>query len=101
MAHKEFVTVDLASSSPSMAASPAHTHLLTSNEFMANKNSRAYTDIFLACVVIRIPMMALSGALLGILLVNRVIQTESDDTSSRDRYSAEADYLGSWLKNLE
>ena len=42
------------------------------------KNSRAYTDIVLACLVISIPMLVLSAGLLGIIYAFRVVQPGAD-----------------------
>ena len=78
MEHKESLTVNVVSYSPRLGASSAFADPLMTNGSFPKKNSRAYTDMVIACLVISVPMMVLSGGLLGIIYVYRVIQTESD-----------------------
>ena len=44
------------------------------------KNSRAYKDIIIACLIISFPLVVLSGVLLGFIYANQV--TQSDSTPS-------------------
>ena len=76
MKHEQ--TVNIVSYSNGTDASAASAGLLMAGRSSPKKNSRAYTDIVLACLIICIPMLVLSAGLLGIIYAYRVIQTESD-----------------------
>ena len=78
MKHEKSPTVNIVSCGTQADASTASAGLLMTGGSFPKKNSRAYTDIVFACLVLSIPMLVLSGGLLGIIYAYRVIQTQSD-----------------------
>ena len=78
MKHEQSAIVDTVSYSTRTDASAASAGLLMAGRSFPKKNSRAYTDIVFACLIISIPMLVLSAGLLGFIYAYRVIQTESD-----------------------
>ena len=45
------------------------------------KNSRAYRDIAIACIIISLPLVVLSGVLLGLIYTNQVVQSSSTSST--------------------
>ena len=78
MKHEQSATVDIVSYGTGADASAASAGLLMAGRSFPKKNSRAYTEIVLACLVISIPMLVLSAGLLGIIYAFRVVQPEAD-----------------------
>ena len=78
MKHEQSATVDIISYGTGADASAASAGLLMAGRSFPKKNSRAYTEIVLACLVISVPMLVLSVGLLGIIYAFRVVQPEAD-----------------------
>ena len=75
---EQSTTVKIVSYSARADASAASAGLPMAGRSFPKKNSRAYTDIVVACLILSIPMLVLSAGLLRIIYAYRVIQTESD-----------------------
>ena len=78
MKYEKSMKFNIASYSPPADASSVSAGPLMAGRSFPKKNSRAYTDIALACLIICIPMLTLSAGLLGIIYAYRVIQRDSD-----------------------
>lgn len=77
MEHKQSTTVDVVPSNLGPGDSPEFARPLMEKESFPKMYSRVYTDIAFACFVISVPLVVLSGGLLGIIYSHRVVQNES------------------------
>lgn len=75
--HKQSTTVDVVPSNLGPGDSSESAGPLVEKTSFPKMYSRAYTDIAFACFVISVPLVVLSGGLLGIIYSHRVVQNES------------------------
>ncbi|MCJ1427032.1 hypothetical protein MMC29_004935 [Sticta canariensis] len=73
MEHKRSTTVDVDPSNLGPGDSPESAGPLVEKQSFPKMYSRAYTDIAFACFVISVPLVVLSGGLLGIIYSHRSI----------------------------